>query len=681
MSQPVNQTPTLVTLANFDASTGGLYPYNLLIDGSGNLVGAANVGVTSLGSFFELAHTGSGYSDSLTSIATLSNVPGGYLSSISGTGDLFGTSMQGGTNGSGAVFEISNTSGSYASAAVTLANFNGISVLYPLGNLVADSYGNLFGITELGGTSNDGAVFALALTGSGYDAYPLTIGEFNGTNGSVPQGGIYMDSAGDLFGTTQNGGTSGHGELYEIANTGTGYGPIEVLASVDPILGPYLDGNLTADANGDLFGTSSYGGDNGEGAVYELVKTAGGYASTLSVLASFDGTDGSAPVGPLLIDANGDLFGSAQNGGTNSDGTIFEIAKTAGGYASTITTVVNFSGTDGYLPDALVADANGNLLGITYEGGTLNQGTVFEVTNSGFVANPVCFMQGTKLATPDGEVAVEDLRPGDAVTTAVGPALVRWVGRRAYDGRFINGNHMALPVTIRAGALAPNVPTRDLHVSPGHGIWVAGALVPAWRLINNVSITQAECVETVTYYHVELEGHALLLAHGAAAESFLDDGEFRNRFHNAAEYWALYPDAPACRAVTPLPRLESGFRLAEIQAQVNQRAGIVQVHATGPLRGQADAESIEGWVCGWAQDMANPGAAVTLRIYAGGHIAARVIANVYWAELREAGIGSGCHGFAVQIPPDCTGAIEVRRESDDMALPSFRAAERVAQAS
>ena len=81
--------------------------------------------------------------------------------------------------------------------------------------------------------------------------------------------------------------------------------------------------------------------------MFEIAKTASGYASTPTTLVSFNGTNGADPVGGLIADANGDLFGTTDSGGANGDGTVFEIAKTAGGYASTPTTLVSFNGTNG----------------------------------------------------------------------------------------------------------------------------------------------------------------------------------------------------------------------------------------------------------------------------------------------------------------------------------------------
>ena len=119
--------------------------------------------------------------------------------------------------------------------------------------------------------------------------------------------------------------------------------------------------------------------------MFEIVKTAHGYASTPITLVSFNNTNGSDPHANLIIDAKGDLFGTTELGGANRDGTVFEIPKTAHGYASTPTTLLSFNGTNGSYPEGgLFADANGDLFGTTSFAGANNDGTVFEVTNSGF---------------------------------------------------------------------------------------------------------------------------------------------------------------------------------------------------------------------------------------------------------------------------------------------------------
>ncbi|MBB5373128.1 NF038122 family metalloprotease [Acidocella aromatica] len=295
------------------------------------------------------------------------------------------------------------------------------------------------------------------------------------------------------------------------------------------------------------------------------------------------------------------------------------------------------------------------------------------LTALGFNLAATCFTPGTRIRTPEGEMPVEALRPGDAVLTRLrGAQRVKWVGKREYDGRFVGDNHLILPVTIRAGALGPGVPARDLIVSPGHGICLHGALVPAWRLVNGASITQATQVERVTYYHVELAAHDLLLAENCLCESYLDSGD-RAQFHNATEYAALYP-GEAAPALPCLPRLESGFALAEAQVEVNARAGLPPMtEVAGGLRGFIDIAGPDR-VTGWAQCEASPEAPVALDILAGGVPVARVLANLYRADLRRAGLGSGCHGFELILPAGVEGPITIRRALDGALLPFTEAA-------
>src|SRR5438105_2546171 len=134
---------------------------------------------------------------------------------------------------------------------------------------------------------------------------------------------------------------------------------ITTLSSFNGASGVNPYGGLLADTNGNLFGTLYGGGANGVGTVFEIVKTGTGYASTHTTLVSFNGTGGANPYGSLIADANGDLFGTTIYGGANGDGTVFEIVKTGTGYASTPTTLVSFTGADGALPHtSLIADAN-----------------------------------------------------------------------------------------------------------------------------------------------------------------------------------------------------------------------------------------------------------------------------------------------------------------------------------
>jgi uncharacterized repeat protein (TIGR03803 family) len=139
------------------------------------------------------------------------------------------------------------------------------------------------------------------------------------------------------------------------------------LVSFDGTDGSFPSGDLIADSAGDLFGTTRSGGGSNDGTVFEIAKTGDGYANTPTTMVTFNGTDGRTPQGSLIADAVGDLFGTTIAGGASSDfGTVFEIAKTADCYASTPTTLVSFNGSDGEKPvGSLIADAAGDLFGTT----------------------------------------------------------------------------------------------------------------------------------------------------------------------------------------------------------------------------------------------------------------------------------------------------------------------------
>jgi hypothetical protein len=157
------------------------------------------------------------------------------------------------------------------------------------------------------------------------------------------------------------------------------------------------------------------------------------------------------------------------------------------------------------------------------------------------------------------------------VLTADGRALpVRWIGRNTVSTRFADPLRV-LPIRITAGALADNLPERDLLVSPDHAILVEDILIQAGALVNGRSIVRERQVpETFTYYHVELADHALILAEGTPAETFVDNVS-RRGFDNWAEHEALYGDAPI--AEMAYPRAQSRRQVpAEIWAQLADRA-------------------------------------------------------------------------------------------------------------
>ena len=299
-------------------------------------------------------------------------------------GNLFGTTEGGGGNGFfGTVFEIARTGSGYASTPTTLARFNGTDGDSLLAGVIADAAGNLFGTTAGGGANGFGTVFEIAKTAGGYASTPTTLVSFNGSNGRNPTGSLLVDAAGNLFGTTTAGGAggvNGSGTVFEIAKTSSGYASTPTtLVSFNGTNPRGPEAGLIADAAGNLFGTTIDGGAYNVGTVFEIAKTGGGYASAPTTLVSFNTTDGWEPFGGLIADAAGDLFGTATGGGAYGDGTVFEIAKTAGGYASTPTTLVSFNGSNGQEPRAGLLNVGDNLFGTTELGGSSGCGTIFEI--------------------------------------------------------------------------------------------------------------------------------------------------------------------------------------------------------------------------------------------------------------------------------------------------------------
>ncbi|MGU3341645.1 Hint domain-containing protein [Methylobacterium mesophilicum] len=293
--------------------------------------------------------------------------------------------------------------------------------------------------------------------------------------------------------------------------------------------------------------------------------------------------------------------------------------------------------------------------------------------------NPPCYCTGTQILTDRGEVAVEALAIGDVVVTALGAHRpIRWIGNRSYIGRFANTNPAVLPVCVKAGALADGVPNRDLWVSPDHALYLDGVLIPAEHLVNGATIVKAERVESLTYWHIELDGHDVLLAEGAPAESFVDD-HGRAIFHNAASYRALYPNQPAwpVAAVYCAERVKDGYALEAVRRRLALRAGqpVAPARVFGELLGHLDlCDGLR--ISGWAQDLAHPDGPVCLDIVVDGAVVALAYAETYRADLEAAGIGDGCHAFDLELPQplalEAAHTVEVRRSADGAVVGTLR---------
>ncbi len=232
----------------------------------------------------------------------------------------------------------------------------------------------------------------------------------------------------------------------------------------------------------------------------------------------------------------------------------------------------------------------------TFQGATAAD-VSFSNDGSGGTALTVCFAAGTRILTDHGEIAVEDLRPGDLVATldagAQVLAPVRWVGRRRLDLARHPHPWAVAPVRIRAGAFADGLPHRDLVVSPDHAMLVNGQLLPARQLINQMSIAQVTGLAGVEYFHVELDRYSILLAEGLPTESYLDTGN-RGFFSNAEAPLILHPDladAPrACAETMPYLKLMTEPESARQAWQRLHDRAVASGMAAEPVATTRDAE-------------------------------------------------------------------------------------------
>ncbi len=367
---------TLTTIATFNGANG-LAPFaGLTIDSAGNLFGTTNWGgAANKGTVFEVAKGSGGYS--LSTIATFDGTNGSYSRAVlfaDSAGNLFGTTNSGGAHDYGTVFELVKGSGGYTLS--TLATFDGTNGISPNSALIADSAGNLFGTTNSFGPGGAGTVFELVKSSGGYSI--STLAAFSSNSGGNPVAGVIADNAGNLFGTTAGIGATDAGTVFELVKGSSGY-TLTTLATFNGTNGAAPYGSLMADSAGNLFGTTYNGGANDKGIVFELAKGSGGYV--LSTLATFNGTNGANPAANLIADSAGNLFGTTWAGGANNLGTVFELIKGSGGY--TLSTLAAFNGTYGANAfGSLVADSAGNIFGTTVNGVASG---VYQITGSGFV--------------------------------------------------------------------------------------------------------------------------------------------------------------------------------------------------------------------------------------------------------------------------------------------------------
>jgi uncharacterized repeat protein (TIGR03803 family) len=219
---------------------------------------------------------------------------------------------------------------------------------------------------------------------------PTVLHAFTGPDGINPILGVTFDSAGDLYGAASGGGSSNNGTVYELTPGKSGSWTEKTLLSFNGKSGSTPVCPVVFDSKGNLYGTTKLGGANGVGVVYELSPSSSG-KWTETVVHNFGGSgDGAYPVGAILVDSAGNIFGTTEGGGAYGDGTeiqggtVFEVSPKSGGGWSESALHSFGNGTDGNQPKGgVILDSKGNAYGTTFKGGTHGQGTVFELSASG----------------------------------------------------------------------------------------------------------------------------------------------------------------------------------------------------------------------------------------------------------------------------------------------------------
>jgi uncharacterized repeat protein (TIGR03803 family) len=372
---------TEIVLYSFCAQSGctdGSHPQaGLVRDQSGNLYGTtADGGANAKGTVFEVRSTGA--ETVLYSFCSLLDCTDGYRPLaglvLDTNGNLYGTAFDGGAHDGGVVFEIS-PSGT-ETVLYTFCNRPGCrDGYYPHADLVMDANGNLYGTTQYRGANGGGTVFEVTPSGTETVLYSFCA-QSSCTDGSHPRAGLVRDTAGNLYGTTYDGGANGAGTVFEVTPSGTETVLYSFCAQSGCTDGSHPRADLVRDTKGNLYGTTYDGGTNGKGTVFKVSPS-----GTETVLHSFCAQsgcrDGSHPQAGLILDTKGNLYGTTYGGGAKRKGTVFEISPTG---TETVLHSFAANGIDGYYPVAgLILDANGNLYGTTLSGGANGGGTVFQV--------------------------------------------------------------------------------------------------------------------------------------------------------------------------------------------------------------------------------------------------------------------------------------------------------------
>ena len=387
---------TFNVIYTFTGQKDGANPYaGVTMDRRGNLYGTTSAGgSTGYGAVFELKPSGAGWIVSPLYSFTAGNdgaQPRARVI-IGPDGALYGTTFIGGGDGCGGqgcgvVFNLRPSALACTTALCPWSE----TVLYrftggtdggqPLGDLVFDQAGNIYGTTQEGGLphscGNLGCGVVYELTRSGSSWTESAIYQFTGgSDGDIPNGGVVFDHSGNLFGTTVSGGSSNFGTVFQLTPSGSGWTQKVLYNFLDHNDGELPNSGVIFDAAGNLYGTTVFGGTGDGGTVFQLKPSGGGWI--FSVVYGLTGNAG--PFGNLNLDAAGNLYGTTYQDGAYVVGSGFKLTPSRGSW--TYTSLHDFTGgDDGQYPlSNLILDSSGNIYGTAAYGGANGYGVVVEIT-------------------------------------------------------------------------------------------------------------------------------------------------------------------------------------------------------------------------------------------------------------------------------------------------------------
>lgn len=387
---------TFTVIHNFTGGVDGANPSaGVTIDANNNIYGTtfAGGGVGRFGTVFSLDNDGGGWTlDVLYAFAGGQDGAGPAARLIIGQdGILYSTTSAGGGGpclqsngyrGCGTVYSIRPPAQAPATvvfdwSSTILYRFSGSNGSYPQGELTFDQAGNIYGTTADGGSAGLGLIYSLTPSNGGWAQSILYQPQGNG-DGAYPWNGVVFDQSGNLYGTFTDNGPHGYGAVYELAPSGSGWSESTIYGfTYQGNDGANPQGGLIIDQSGNLYGSTVHRAAGG-GTVFELVPSGGGW--------SYDfiyGLSGGIDLGPydkLLLDSSGNLYGTTFGDGRYGYGSVFKLAPSGGGW--NYTSLHDFTGrSDGANPTCRLAfDSSGNLYGTASSGGAYAKGVVFQIT-------------------------------------------------------------------------------------------------------------------------------------------------------------------------------------------------------------------------------------------------------------------------------------------------------------